>query len=290
MKAAEIITYQPTHPDALGQALAKSLDYALLSFPFTVNRMNLRSPKARISNIVKGKLAEALLEQYAFENQIPMDFTAGETPFWTRDHFDFKLGETAFDLKNNFVHANDILSAQSYLHLPALVPNRFEGDQWSKRNSSAEGATERAFVFSFISQGATYKTPLFKLKIESEQVNFLIGVLEEHAKKEFKGAPFTRNWFFSELNRRGPKPTVELKRKLELVLCGMAGEGEFEKFLDTDGRENFGYAMYQKRWYALRAKTGLSFMDGLVTTKIKNATCPMEALPSFKSFIRAFEK
>lgn len=290
MEAADVITYQASSTDALKQALSKSLDYALLSFPFTVNRMNLRNPKSRISNILKGKLAEALLELYARENEIPMDFSAGETPFYTSDIFDFKLGDTAFDLKNNFVNANETLSLDTYLHLPALVPNRFDGDQWTKRTLSPKGATKRAFVFSFIAQGASYTTPLFKVKLEPEQVNFLVNILEKFDELEIAEAPFSQEWFYDEINRRGPKPAVELMRKLELVVCGMAGNGEFDRFLDTDGAEHFGYAMYQKRWYAVRPKTGLSFMNGLVTTKIKNATCPMAALPSFKSFLQAFEK
>ncbi len=290
MQAGDVIIYKTSDSDALKRSLAKSLRYALVSFPFTVNRMNLKNPRSRIANILKGKLAEALLELYGVENNIPMDFSAGETPFWTSDNFDFKLGNTAFDLKNNFVNTDETMASHRYLHLPALVPNRFDGDQWSKRNSHPENALRRAFVFSFISQGRSFKSPLFDLHLEPEQVNFLVRIAERFSGTEIQTAPFAEEWFLDELSRRGPEPRMELRRSLELVICGVATGADFDKFLDTDGVDAFGYAMYQKRWYTLRQRLGLSFMDGLVTTKIKNATCPMEALPSFSSFLRAFEK
>ena len=64
--------------------------------------MGLKNLKSRIHNIYKGKLAEALLNDFAIHNNLNFDFNAGDTPFWQGDNFDFQFRNIEWDLKNNF--------------------------------------------------------------------------------------------------------------------------------------------------------------------------------------------
>jgi len=41
--------------------VSTSVEYAVISFPYTINRMDLRDPISRITNIAKGKISENYL-------------------------------------------------------------------------------------------------------------------------------------------------------------------------------------------------------------------------------------
>ncbi len=284
MEADEIIIYRPKETVQLESVLQESLDYALLSFAFTVNRMRLKNSAGRIRNIVKGKLAEGMLRLFANEHQLNLDWTAGETPFWKRDNFDFSWKECAWDLKNNFIHCTGLIEPENYLHLPALVPNRFPGDQFSHRFDQVEHHRGRAFLFTFIS-GGQGSTSLIRLNIDYQISNFLEELAAIYAGYKEADPPFATEWFWAELVKRAPRPSVHLRNTPELVICGMANAENFSFFANTDDKDSQGYALYRKRWYNFRERGGLSFCDGLIQTRIKNATCPMIALPSFKSLI-----
>lgn len=101
--------------------------YAIISLPFTTNRMGISSERQRILNIAKGKIAEALYWFFCKHNQIRPDFKSCATEFWDVYKRDFLLNGYEWDIKNNFIyHKGD--HPGNYVHLPALIPNRFECD------------------------------------------------------------------------------------------------------------------------------------------------------------------
>jgi len=243
--------------------------------------MKLRNIKSRILNIYKGKLAEGLLENFALKNQLGMDFEAGESGFWTRDLFDFSFKGIEWDLKNNFTHSDGILPRGEYLNLPALVPNRHKEDQWQKSKSSEN----KGFLFSFISQNE-FPMPR-QIELSGAQIEFIKQLNTGEVDRDEK--PFEKSWFFEELDKRGNKPRIDHSKMPHLVITGYCLPEHHSQFLDTDGIDHFNYAMFGGKWFALDDKNRLNFRGGLIRTRIRNATCPIAALPSFNSLISAFE-
>lgn len=282
MNANEIIAHKASSEDEFKAIIDKAFHYALISLPFTVNRMRLKNLRSRILNIYKGKLAESLLENWALKNDFVLDFKSGESGFWTRDICDFKYKGIEWDLKNNFIHRSETLPKGEYLMLPALVPNRHPEDQWQ----SAKNSSNKGFVFSFISQQNFPDTS--RVKLSGAQMDFIQGINPGEIDRD--EMPFEEEWFFNELSKRGPEPEILHNMSPTLVITGYALSSHFTQFLDTDGIEHFNYAMFGGKWYELDSKSRLSFRNGLLRTRIRNATCPIQALPSFKSFLEASEK
>jgi len=279
---SEIIVHKCSSDDEFKLLSQRAFQYALISLPFTVDRMKLRNIKSRILNIYKGKLAEGLLENFALQNQLKIDFEAGESGFWTRDLFDFSYRGIEWDLKNNFTHAQEALPPGEYLNLPALVPNRHQEDQWQK----AQKSDKKGFLFSFMTQNEFPNQK--QIKLSGAQTEFVKQLNTGDVDRNEK--PFQESWFFEELEKRGPKPQIEHSQIPNLVITGYCLPEHYAQFLDTDGIDHFNYAMFGGKWYTLDDKNRLNFRGGLIRTRIRNATCPIAALPSFKSFISASEK
>jgi len=243
--------------------------------------MRLKNIKSRILNIYKGKLAEALLEQWARKNGVLLDFKSGESGFWTRDHFDFLYRGIEWDLKNNFTHS-EILPYDEYLKLPALVPNRHSEDQWQ----SALKSEKKGFLFSFMSN-KEFPSPS-QIKLSGAQIDFIKDLNKSEVDRDEK--PFEEEWFLKEIEKRGASPEIKHSQIPNIVITGYCMPEQYSQFLDTDGVEHFNYAMFGGKWYFLDGKNRLNFRNGLIRTRIRNATCPVVALPSFKSLISASEK
>ena len=52
--------------------VSTSVQYAVISLPYTINRMDLRDPISRITNIAKGKISEKLFIHFCHVNDIPV--------------------------------------------------------------------------------------------------------------------------------------------------------------------------------------------------------------------------
>ncbi len=281
MHSSQVIVHPASQPAIVDEILTKALQYALLSLPFTINRMALSNSYSRIQNIVKGKLAEGLLQDFGHQTGRSFDFRSGETPFWQRDLYDFRWDGKAYDIKNNFIHAGGELPMETYLDLPALVPNRHENDQWAQRLDHSHGS--KAFLFTFISQGKDAKSGrLFNLSIASNTIGFLERWCKQFSDVNPLREPYTSELFWTELDRVGPRPRIVAQTHPVLVITGEARMSEFDRFEDTDSRGSWGYAMYKEHWYSVRDQGGLSFSGGLIQTRIRNATCPVRALPAFR--------
>ncbi len=273
------------------QVVSESIRYALLSFPFTVNRMRLVNIQQRIGNIVKGKIAEGLLREYARQRGLPFDFEAGATPYFLPDRFDFSFGKYAFDLKNNFIyHQGDMLEPDAYMKLPALVPHRFEGDQWSKRDAVVQTGQgdelEKAFLFSYLKQADQRNAPPFlRLFFNVKGTAFLEGIANDHKGIMPETAPYDADAQIALLKSRHAVPDFKLFAMPALVITGMATKNDWKLFGDTDGISEHAYYHYTGKWYEVRDDGGLAFCSGQIHTRIRNATCPVGFLPPFSEFL-----
>ncbi len=283
MDASEIIIYKGGTSEDYDRILYEAVEYALISYPFTINRMGLAAMNQRIINIAKGKLAEGLLAAYALDHGLDMNFSSGSSPFWMRDLFDFSWKGYSWDVKNNFIyHAGETIPPEMYLKLPAIVPNRYEHDQWIQAGKDAK----KAFLFTYMRQAEARKAqPIFSLYYSDGTKRFLRDLSTRYLDNLPTETPFTEDWFQHTMIEAGGKPEIVVHHRPSLVITGICMTRHRDHFADTDGKNCFGYARYNKKWYEVRPQGGLSFMNGVLETKIKNATCPVGFLPGFKSLI-----
>ena len=241
--------------------MEKSVSYALISLPYTINRMRLRDIQSRITNIAKGKISEKLFIHFCEQNEIPVQTEKCQTPFYLPDKRDFILGREEWDIKNNFLrHDEAILASDQYLNLPALIPNRGGWDQWSKKNKCLHAPETESvcYLFSFM-KGWKRKMPFLSIELKDDQSAFLIKLIQSSRNRE---RPYKEKWFWSRMTDMGNG--IPFKYQLnfhpELILCGLAQEKDFPRFIDLKPQ---------------------SFQNGLFKTRIKNRGIDIKELSSF---------
>lgn len=84
------------------QWLRTALDYALISWTSTFNRMGKPNPYSRIEKIVLGIIAEAAVEKYLNDEKIKFE-TLGKTKWYEVDRYDLGINGFAIDVKSNFL-------------------------------------------------------------------------------------------------------------------------------------------------------------------------------------------
>ncbi|MCB0737901.1 MAG: hypothetical protein KDC92_10340 [Bacteroidetes bacterium] len=180
----------------------KALKYALISAPFTVNRMAIDDLPKRIENIVKGKLAELMVGAFLISRNVEVDFERCQTPFYQTDKHDFIYCDYEWDIKNNYLNiGSKSLKDNDFSSLPALIPNRFRGDQWSKRDRTYHNTKGLRMLFTFMIRQKKVdkkKKNLFDMQIETEQLEFLSALVDKHGGKNYEKAPFEEKWFWHE--------------------------------------------------------------------------------------------
>lgn len=288
MKEDEVIVV-----DGIGQADYESLimdcvKYAIISLPFTVNRMSIPDFKKRAKNIAKGKIAEALFALFCRANNIEADFGACATPFWTVDNRDFLLNGYEWDIKNNFYYCSGDIYNGKYTHFPALIPNRYDGDQWSKRycnrHSDANGVN---FIFTFL-KGADLdnddRGPEFlDINMSPDQLNLISRLYEYYKGQPQKEMPFSEGKFWAKFGN-GDNNLFSLHSRPSLVITAYADNKHWNMFKDTGPyvKDAIYRNVASPFWYN-REGGAINFLNGTIRTVIKNSTCPVSLLPSFLS-------
>ncbi len=248
----------------------KAINYALLSISFTYNRMDLDKLANRIQNITKGKIAELMFHFFMQKNQLGVNFSSCQTPFYLPDKRDFLMGEYEWDIKNNFVRSANILSPEQLVELPALIPNRpaskYFTDQWEKRTEMKHSTSQGArYVFTFMERPV--RNDFIDVHIHPNLKLFFERIKKEFPYLKKDQAPFTESWFWNEMSKVD-FPTYELKQTLRLYITSWAGVEHFKYFYDTE-KLNF---------------------DQLIYTLIKNKTIKVHRLPSFASLFPNLKK
>lgn len=80
----------------------EGLDYALISWTSTFNRMGKPNPYHRLQKIILGLIAEKALEDYLTKKKIEYE-THGKTKWYEEDRYDIGLNGYAIDVKSNFL-------------------------------------------------------------------------------------------------------------------------------------------------------------------------------------------
>ena len=268
MKENEVIIVDNIPPDAYKKIAVEAVKYAIISVPFTIDRMALRNRNRQIFNIAKGKLAEGLFKFFCTQNNIEANFDICETPFYQIDKRDFILGYSEWDQKNNFIyHPGSLLSSHQYVNLPALVPNRpNRKDQWQKREDFYFDKTKSVkFLFTFMKAADQNRKAnnFFSINLSNKQQAFLDKLYKKYKGLPQSEKPFNVIDFWEEMTSlKDDQKSFHLNDKPNLVITAYADDTHWELFFNTEHK---------------------NFLDGTLRTKIRNKTCYLKELPSFLS-------
>ncbi len=134
-------------------SLSAGLDYALLSWTSTFNRMGKPNPYSRIEKILVGLAAEQEFINYLDAKHIPYELK-GRTRWYEVDRYDIGINGTPVDVKGNFLDLSSphiqkkydslfMTKEEWFLKCHALVPE----DQF---NCSSTRRVRKNYLFPFI--------------------------------------------------------------------------------------------------------------------------------------------
>lgn len=249
----------------------KALQYALISIPFTINRMGIKAIERRVFNILKGKLSELLFSDFTSKAGLDVNFKDCTTPFHQVDRRDFLWKECEWDLKNNFLTTKELgLKSHHIDHLPGLIPSNFKGDQWDKKERRFfDNTKESRVIFSFMI-GKLETGPLVtewaQLRFSQDQKKWLHQLNEQYLGKPQTLAPFTKDWFWSQWEQLSMpwEKTLEVNFNSPLFITSYAGTEQWDLFKEVPPR---------------------SFSGGMFKTRINNRACALKHLPAFSQLM-----
>jgi hypothetical protein len=224
--------------------------------------MQLDTLEQRLLNIFKGKIAEGLFLEFLSSQGIKAKTEDCETPYYLPDKRDFVLSGYEWDIKNNYLLCGDFQSLDTGL-LPALIPDRYAGDQWTQREkllfSDSKGLV---YVFTFMPLFAANNN-LIILQITEDQTIALRSMSKQWKNQHQVSEPYTtyelNNLFFGS---RAVEECYQIHAPLQMLITAVAGP---------------------LQWKLFSPKLPGEFANGKLKTRIRNRFCPVENLPSFKS-------
>jgi hypothetical protein len=300
MQENEVIIVDGISPVAYDAIISDAVSYAIISLPFTVNRMGISSETKRALNIAKGRIAEGLFRHFCLQNRIDADFETCTTPYWTVDKRDFLFQGREWDLKNNFIALRGKGMGFRYAHLPALVPNRFSpdkdhpnrADQWHKRLlrefSQSAGV---AYLFTFLKEAeledGDRKNPFLEIRLSEEQVKLIRELYNKFGGKIQQKEPYPEDRFWEAISKRGEEQLFVLNERPPLIITAYATEEHWHLFRNIGPADSgSNYKDYLGNgWYSKNSAGACNFMDHTLRTRITNATVPVSYLPSFLSLV-----
>lgn len=290
MKESEVIIVDSVPTDKYITMIKDAVNYAIISIPFTFNRIGLGDSVKRIKNIAKGKISELLLKFFCEENNIDIDFESCETPFWQIDNKDFILNNVEWDQKNKIYYAHPYKLKYNYTDLPALVFNKSNIDTWAKRNENSNvGNNGVTFLFTFL-KGADLingkrDREFFDVIMNEDQINFINTLYSKYQGKPQSSEPFTEEWFFDELKKLGSTHFIKIYEYPDLIITGYANNETFDKFkpIGPSVKENNYIDLIEPYWYTKTKNGYINFMNGTLWIMVDNVVCPVRELNSFAS-------
>lgn len=257
METVNAVILDQIDPDAVRDAKQSALAYALVSKPFTYNRMRLPIGKC-VENIAKGKFAESLVVSLLKQGGLAIDVDSCQTPFWLRDRRDFLFGKYEWDIKSLFLHR--LPPNGRFDECPALVPNKSPSDQWATRDIRYVPAAIAGPCYLFVFFG-----PIdFRIELSKRQEDFLSKLCVQYREVEASSEPFDIEWFLDEFPSLD-QVSMDLSTSPVLAVTGVATSREWERFAPR--------------------LPGPVLVDGVVVyrTAIENMSCRAGDLPSFSS-------
>lgn len=251
--------------------LRKSVHYAVLSYPFTQQRVEWRLIKNKIHRIAKGHFARSLFRYLAEQSDWPLQFR-GSHHFFQAKLYDFEALDLEWHIIHQFIHhPPHQLAAEKYAALPALIPNRYPGDLWDRRNLVyRETMKASAFIFTFMRENEVYRRhhSFFDFSLMPDHILFLKELRNAYGNERIKDQPFEQQWFWDEMDQRGGPIGLTVYRRPPLVLSGMASTRQFPLFAAE-------HAKFQ------------DYENGTLYSLIPNFQCEIKQLPSFYELIYA---
>jgi hypothetical protein len=291
MNASEVIIFDGVSPEIYQKIADKAVRYAMISLPFTFNRMVINDSERRIQNIAKGKIAELLFRYYCHVHQIPADFERCTTPFWSIDQRDFILAGKEWDIKNNFFHPKPgITLPECMTGFPALIPNHHAKDQWTKRNTTSFNSSAGVgYVFTFMpltKAGSLTGNAFFEIILSDQTKAFINNLCKEYAGKKPTKQPFDETWFWEQAGIINDQSIAVLHDFPALYITGYVSSDQFYLFKNT-GKDHVRseYVNFNDRQWYVKDSKKLNFMNGMLFTTITNATCPVGLLPAFADLV-----
>ena len=258
MVLTENIVYHPSKGH-FQKALKQAIKYAVLSLPWTLNRMsyndNKTGLKKRLRNIILGKIPEHLIWNVFEEYNIRIESWSGETAFWEKDRFDILVyingTNEEWDIKNLTFDFSK-MNRDDWLHLPALIPNRHYKDQWATRNRThlKESARKR-YLFTFL------EDPCLQIELSTDQEKAFADIEQNKKYYIHQDTIILKKIGYIAFKLTNPEP--------RFVIAATASENEWDLFLPI-------------------AK-GTILNKGLIKTRIDNMGSEMQYLPSFLTTI-----
>lgn len=245
--------------DFIASAKSRALEYALISKPFTFNRMQ-RSLSDCVVNIAKGKFVEDLFVSLCRGKGLVVDTDSCSTHFWQRDRRDFVLLDREWDIKSIFLHRAPPRDA--FNDCPALIPNRYGTDQWATREHRYVPLASKAPAYVFV-----FVTPLeCKIELDTQQEAFINGLCREYKEQAVNQKPFDRDWFIANFPRFN-NLQLEVKSDPVIGITGFASTNEWELYDDQP--------------------VGPIFIGStkIYHTAIRNKSCRSGDLPSFAKLV-----
>lgn len=288
MKPDEIITCTPKDFTAFEKIVESSIRNALISLCFFSDTFHSKNVGELAAQKIKDQICLRILALFAKENQLEIAFQHDQSASWKSNQVDFTFQNAEWNLIVHSIHSDENLAQSEILKLPALVPNRFEADLWNERLKNPNAHNRRKFLFGF-----TYEREWLALReaiadiLTPERLAFLKKTSYENFGRNPEQLSWSENAFWTELEKTNPFPKIHFSIIPRLIICGTAGEKEFPYFEDTDSDSAHGYSLFTGRYYEHIPGSGLSFLNGIIKTGFRNATCPIQTLPSFQSAIQA---
>jgi len=209
-------------PDVLRDAKQSALEYALISKPFTYNRMRLPIRRC-VENIAKGKFAESLVVSVLKRGGLAIDVDSCETPFWSRDRRDFVLGNHEWDVKSIYLHR--LPPNRRFDDCPALIPNKSSRDQWATRETRYVPTALAGPCYMFVFFGPMSVA----IELDDHQEQFLSALCARYREVESRSEPFDENWFFSEFPNF-EQVSMAISTNPILAITGVAGNKDWDCF------------------------------------------------------------
>lgn len=288
MREDEFIKYQPLENKHFEPLVVDAYNEAILAFAFAQNRAARDSPYALFSDLLKAALANGIF--YLFLNQLKPTTEYSGLRIEKNTEFDFYFGNDYWYVLHNFIRLDTAIESFKLHQLPALIPNSDEMDFWSGREGGSTSGKNKKFVFTYMNEAdLSGIRSVLKNKLNPKSMEFLMGLNQIHAHSEGRLSGWESADILDRFRMKTSLPSLHFTQSPTLYIGGIAGSEEFSFFADTDTGDAHGYALYTGRYYNHHPNGGLSFLNGVLRTSRKNATCPTQALPSFKCCLNALQ-
>lgn len=151
--------------DVKNEWIRSGLNYSLISWTSTFNRMGKPNPYSRIEKIMLGIIAELSIEKFLSDSKVKYE-TKGKTKWYEEDRYDIGLNGYAIDVKSNFLDLNSsyIINKLTnlfedkknwFLKCHSLVPL----DQFNPgSNERRAHKRDKIYIFPFIEGSFSHNT------------------------------------------------------------------------------------------------------------------------------------